>query len=75
MLRDDYAWLLQNPARVPEALERLRDHAEAGSAGALTLTADLLHAVGREDEARRLGRYGREPGGWIAEPWEAPLPG
>ncbi|WP_162948148.1 hypothetical protein [Streptomyces europaeiscabiei] len=75
MLRDDYAWLLQNPARVPEALERLRDHAEAGSVGALTLTADLLHAVGREDEARRLRCYGREPGGWIAEPWEAPLPG
>ncbi|WP_406326618.1 hypothetical protein [Streptomyces sp. NBC_00203] len=75
MLRDDYAWLLQRPTRVAEALERLRAHAEAGSAGALTLAADLLHAAGRMGEERRLRRYGWEPMGWIAERWEAPPPG
>jgi hypothetical protein len=75
MLRDDYAWLLQRPTRIAEALERLRTHAEAGNTGSLTLVTDLLHAAGRVDEARRLRRYGWEPKGWIAEPWEAPLPG
>ncbi|WP_371788093.1 hypothetical protein OG404_09080 [Streptomyces griseoaurantiacus] len=75
MLRDDYAWLLQRPTRIAEALERLRTHAEAGNTGSLTLVTDLLHAAGRVDEARRLRRYGWEPKGWIAEPWEAPPPG
>lgn len=58
MLRDDYAWLLQKPTRVAEALERLRVHAEAGNTGAMTLTADLLHAAGRAEEGRGLRRYG-----------------
>ncbi|MET9964867.1 hypothetical protein ABZZ80_02790 [Streptomyces sp. NPDC006356] len=75
MLRDDYAWLLQRPTRIAEALERLRAHAEAGNTGSLTLATDLLHAAGRVDEARRLRRYGWEPKGWIASPWEAPPPG
>ncbi|WP_406482655.1 hypothetical protein [Streptomyces sp. NBC_01615] len=75
MLRDDYAWLLQNPTRVAEALERLRAHAEVGNTGALTLVAGLLHAAGRVEEGRRLRWYGWEPEGWIAERWEAPPPG
>ena len=75
MLRDDYAWLLQRPTRPAEALERLRAHAEAANTGSLALATDLLHAAGRVDEARRLRRYGWEPKGWLAEPWEAQPPG
>jgi hypothetical protein len=75
MLRDDYAWLLQRPTRIAEALERLRAHAEVGNTGSLALATDLLHAAGRVDEARRLRRYGWAPKGWLAEPWEAPPPG
>ncbi|WP_338675843.1 hypothetical protein V1460_24945 [Streptomyces sp. SCSIO 30461] len=74
MLRDDYAWLLQKPTRIAEALERLRLHAEAGNTGAMTLAADLLCAAGRVEEGRRLRQYGWEPKGWIAERWEVPLP-
>ncbi|MFJ5179398.1 hypothetical protein ACIP68_36815 [Streptomyces griseoviridis] len=74
MLSDDYAWLLQKPTRIAEALERLRLHAEAGNTGAMTLAADLLYAAGRVEEGRRLRQYGWEPKGWIAERWEVPLP-
>ncbi len=74
MLRDDYAWLLQKPTRIAEALERLRFHAEAGNTGAMTLAVDLLYAAGRVEEGRTLRRYGWEPKGWIAERWEVPLP-
>lgn len=76
MLRDDYAWLLQKPTRIAEALERLRLHTEAGNTGAMTLAADLLYAAGRVEEGRRLRQYGWEPKGWIQQsprPWRSLL--
>lgn len=70
MLKDGYAWLLQKPDRVSDALRRLRTHTEAGNAGALIVTAELLGAVGRRAEGKSLRKYGWEPGKDIAEPWE-----
>ncbi|MES5825161.1 hypothetical protein [Streptomyces sp. RG80] len=70
MLRDGYAWLLQEPDRVSGALRRLRAHAEAGNAGALIIAAELLGTAGRKAEGRSLRAYGWEPGEGVAEPWE-----
>ena len=48
--------------------------AEAGDPSALEAAAWMLEDAGRIEEAARLRLYGLEPGGRIADPWEAPAP-
>ena len=56
--------------RAAEAYQR---EAEAGDTDALKEAAAILNRAGRPDEAARLLRYGIEPGGRIADPWEASI--
>ena len=63
--------MLAEAGRTEEAITWLRSRAEAGDPYALGAAARMLAEAGRTDEAARLRRYGIEPGGWIADPWEA----
>ena len=44
--------------------------ADAGDTDALEAAARMLEETGRTEEAAQLRRYGIEPGGRIADPWE-----
>ncbi len=65
------AGMLREAGRADEAIIFYRRAAEAGDAHALKLAAGMMQKAGRSDEAARLRRYGIEPGGQTADPWEA----
>jgi hypothetical protein len=65
------AGLLAQAGRPEEAIIVYQQAAEAGVPHALEQAAGLLAKAGRAEEAGRLLRYGIEPGGRIADPWEA----
>ena len=65
------AEMLQEAGQADEAIIFYQRAAEAGDAHALELAAGMMQKVGRSDEAARLRRYGIEPGGQTADPWEA----
>ncbi|MYS91746.1 MULTISPECIES: tetratricopeptide repeat protein [Streptomyces] len=69
------AELLQRTGQVDEALAWCRRAGESGTVFALHSAVDLLRRAGREAAADQLARYGWEPGGDIAQPWEARPPG
>jgi hypothetical protein len=62
------AGMLQAASRADEAVAVYLQVAEAGD---IRWAAGMLRAAGRADEAARLRRYGVEPGGRMADPWEA----
>ncbi|MBM9503181.1 hypothetical protein [Actinacidiphila acididurans] len=64
------ASMLRDAGRRAEALVWYRRAADAGDRDALRATAEMLEEMGRAEEAARLTRYGWEPDGTIAEPWE-----
>ncbi|MFA7767920.1 hypothetical protein [Streptomyces sp. NRRL S-448] len=64
------ASMLRDVGRRAQALVWYRRAADAGDRNALRSTAELLEEMGRAEEAARLTRYGWEPDGTIAEPWE-----
>ena len=65
------AGMLEEAGRTEEALTFYQQAAEAGDPSALAQAAGMLQKAGRTKDAARLGRYGIEPGGRIADPWEA----
>jgi TPR repeat protein len=65
------ALLLRRAGRTEEAITFCQRAADAGETVALENAARLLEEAGRTEEAVRLRRYGLEPGGRIADPWEA----
>ena len=65
------AGMLEEAGRTEEALTFYQQAAEAGDPRALAHAAGMLQKAGRTKDAARLGRYGIEPGGRIADPWEA----
>ncbi|MFH8769567.1 MULTISPECIES: hypothetical protein [unclassified Streptomyces] len=56
--------------RVDEAVTWYRQAADCGYPLALPRTVRLLHTAGRLDESLRLRRFGGEPDGSIAGPWQ-----
>lgn len=64
------ASMLRDAGRRAQALAWYRRAADAGDRDALRSTAILLDEMGRVEEAAKLTRYGWEPDGKIAEPWE-----
>ncbi|MEU7788008.1 hypothetical protein [Amycolatopsis sp. NPDC049159] len=76
------AALSERLGRPAEAEARLRVKLEEGGGQGMVrpaephwmkLLTDLLDRAGRTDEAEQLRRYGIEPGGTTAAPWELPV--
>ena len=65
------AWLLEEAGQDGEAITFYLRAAEAGDIFAFENAAELLETAGEAREATRLRRYGIEPGGQIANPWQA----
>ena len=63
--------MLEQAGRDEEAAAFYQRAAEAGSSGALKEAFRMLTKAGRAEEAVRLRPYGIEPGGRIANPWDA----
>jgi TPR repeat protein len=64
--------LLRESGRIEEAISFYQRAADAGDSRALLPTATgMLTGEGRTAEGARLHRYGIEPDGRIADPWEA----
>ena len=69
------AGMLRAMRRIEEALAFYLRAAEAGDTAAPGAAAGMLREAGRPEEAERLRRYGIEPGGRIADPWETSVHG
>lgn len=69
------AGLLLDQGRVHEAVAWYQEAADCGYPLALPRAIQLLHTAGRPDESLRLRRFGWEPGGSIAGPWQVTAPG
>ncbi|MGN3955100.1 tetratricopeptide repeat protein [Streptomyces sp. WAC8370] len=65
---------LRSAGQPDEALDWYKAAANAGYFS-LEEVASLLHEKGQTEEAARLLRYGLDPGGSVAEPWDAWPPG
>jgi hypothetical protein len=65
------ARMLEEAGLTEEAITRLRARTTSASPSALEHAARMLEEAGLTEEAARLRRYGIEPGGRIADPWEA----
>ena len=63
------ALLLENAGRTGEAVDWLFKQLESGHLAALDVASTLIENAGGDEEAERLRRYGRDPGGAIAQPW------
>ncbi|GLF95887.1 hypothetical protein [Streptomyces yaizuensis] len=72
--RSTAAELLHAAGRTDEALAWLHDASRAGDPYAWIQYAELLESADRSEDARRLRRYGWEPGGAISAPWSAAPP-
>ncbi|MFF8315549.1 hypothetical protein ACF06V_00085 [Streptomyces bobili] len=66
--------LLAEAGRIEQAITWYRRAGEAGNANALWHVTQLLEKAGRPEEGKKLRRYGWEPHGAIAQPWEAAPP-
>ncbi|WP_348652400.1 hypothetical protein [Streptomyces sp. ATE26] len=71
----DAATLSAKAGRTKEAMAWWRRAADAGGSLALKHAASFLQETGRGQDAENLRRYGWEPDGSIAEPWEPEPPG
>ncbi|WP_329182025.1 hypothetical protein [Streptomyces sp. NBC_01477] len=70
---DDAGGGRPDPAAVLAQLAQLREQAAAGISRALPDAAELLRRAGRHSEAESLWRYGWEPDGSVARPWQVRL--
>jgi hypothetical protein len=68
------AWIVarmhQESGRVAEALDWYRRAAEEDDITALPSAVWMLRALGQHEESEQLRRYGWEPDGSIAQPWD-----
>ncbi|RKT20053.1 tetratricopeptide repeat protein [Streptomyces sp. 1114.5] len=60
---------LADAGRIEEAITYYLRAVEVGETSALLRAAETLECAGRADEAKRLRRFGIEPGGRIADEW------
>ncbi|MFF4503216.1 tetratricopeptide repeat protein [Streptomyces sp. NPDC001401] len=69
------AGLLLDQGRVDDAVAWYQEAADCGYPLALPRAVQLLHTAGRVDDSLRLRRFGWEPDGSIAGPWQASASG
>ncbi|MDO0909942.1 hypothetical protein QQM39_03410 [Streptomyces sp. DT2A-34] len=67
--------MLLEGGRIDEAVAWYQQAADCGYPLALPRAVQLLHTAGRTDESLRLRRFGWEPDGSIAGPWQPRAPG